>query len=334
MKEEAESLVKYLNDVMGEQLNIDCAKTGLDGLFKYRMFKPEPVIIIIDNHLPDMYGMSVASIIKDSNNGKDALVYLLTDEIADNINADFLISSKTNICLLAAQIKYDIDKKLLMKALSENMLRALDIQNGSLPLPIDNDNFRVNYLFSAYNKLSGDGLYYWYTAQSNKLYGYIFDCVGHGIESYGQVSSIWCGLKKSMKIYQMGVYKSLVEVMEEINTDLLDLYDYTNVVSALIFCFDFQEQTLKYCPAGIPFLITKKVNEPRQNKLLTSYLLGYDMNSEFIEEKVSLKDIEEVIFLSDGLSDLFLSNMEIDEKPEIAKHDDVSAVWVKLKKEG
>lgn len=340
--QEPEMLVEQLNKKIGNQVRISAVTTGMDGLCQFRILRP--MMIIIDNDLPDIYGMSVASIIKDTEDGPECLVYVLgIKHVMQNTKADFLIGIQSNLDIFCTQVHNDLQSKLLCKKQSEGMLKAIEMQNDMLPQPIQTDRFTVNSIFSSYDKLSGDGINYWYSGgcgseHGNKddclygcLYGFLFDCVGHDLSSYGQVGTMWISLRKGLKFFQTGVHKTLGAVMKEINDDFVSLYDYTNIVSAMTFCFDFNKNVLRYCPAAIPYIMVRyKGAEKRELILLKSFRLGYNQDSEFEEQSIPLDNLEEVVFLSDGLSDLIIDTQEPDDVLNIAKTDDVSAIFVRL----
>ena len=202
------------------------------------------------------------------------------------------------------------------------------MQNDMLPRAIETSAFRAGSIFSAYNRLSGDSINFW--ANDKKLYGYLADCEGHDLASYGQVGSTWLSLKKAMWSYQVGIHKELSDVMATVNQDYVTLYDRTTIVPSLAFCLDCQAGVLKYCPAGIPSLFIRRRGKADFEAIpLQSPLLGYEMESRFQEQQLPLTDVDTIVFSSDGLSDLLLSEWQEAELPS-SKHDDVSAIYIKI----
>ena len=53
------------------------------------------------------------------------------------------------------------------------------------------------------------------------------------------------------------------------------------------------------------------------------------MESRFQEQQLPLTDVDTIVFSSDGLSDLLLSEWQEAKLPS-SKHDDVSAIYIKI----
>lgn len=326
--------MQSIEEQFGEWANVISSTTGLSGFFKFQRYNPR--IVVVDESLPDINGMSVATIIKDTVRGTHSLIYLLTaGELWEHTRADRFIQ-KTGEALLMKQLKTDIHK-LEHKEKSDSLLNAIQMQNDMLPKAISNPRFEVQPLFSAYEHLSGDSINFWHKSadekgNAGKLYGYLFDCEGHTLSSYGQVGSTWLSMKKALWSYQVGMYKNLADVLAAVNQDFVMLYDRTTLVPTVCFCADFEKNVLHYAPAGIPYIHVKKRDENKHQAIfLKSPILGYQMDSNFQEYSLPLDDVAEVMFSSDGLSDLLL-DLEDEEPLEIAKHDDVSAIYIRLSK--
>ena len=234
--------------------NIHTARSGIAGLRLIQMYTP--VIIIIDDELPDIRGGSLSTIIKDFSNPLDSLVYIINvrSNILPNTKADYLISSDCSTDSLIKNIINNFNTKMLQILQREAYENAIIIQNKMLPEKVKNNDIIVNHIFSPYSILSGDGLNYWIFKDC--LYGFIFDCIGHDLSSHTQAQAMWTYLKKALKMFQTGVWKSLADAMEDINNDLFDTPDMTagrcSFTPALLFVLDFKKYIFRYCPAGFP----------------------------------------------------------------------------------
>ena len=312
---------------------IHTAITGLDGLASVR--KHQPAIVIIDNDLPDIQGMSVASILKDSPK-EHSIVYLLNViHLSLNVKADRFAPKPYSIELVCQEVYQDLQSILDMTDRSKELQEAIDMQSGMLPPPLRNEHCFVDCIFSPYKFLSGDGLSYWYADSGGvaRLYGFLYDCVGHELASYGQTSSLHWMLKKAMNFYQAGVFSSLSAAMEDINRDLFTLYDNGNsmMASAIIFCFDFNRGLLRFCPAAIhEFLWREKGTEKYKARHLQSSWWGYEITSSFSEETVNLSGLSHIMFTTDGLSDLLCLSGPPEVDMGSAKFDDCAAIFVEL----
>lgn len=331
--------IRHFGQSIQNLAHIHPAMTGMDGLFKYQKMDPHPLVVIIDEDLPDFHGSSIASIIKDTKEGKESIVYVINvTELLQNAKADYFMQKPLNSEMLFLQVRQDIEKRLLMNSQSDEIQKAISMQTGMLPPPIRTEKFEITSIFSPYNDLSGDGIFYWYPERSkekDRLYGFLFDCTGHDISSYGQCSSLWISLRKELKDFQRGILPSLSEVMDSINGMLMEFSfgnDEPNMPAAISFYFDFREKVMHYCSAGNPELLyLKKSSKTYDSIKMRSSPFGYLADTQYKEETLKLEGIQEVIFASDGFSELLLKNQFPGFPSDSAKHDDVSVISVRLK---
>lgn len=325
IKKDSQSLVDRLQELLGNSVRIRASTTGMDGLDAYQQY--HPLIVIVDEDLPDFNGLSIATILKDVENEPCCLVYLLIhNALLEHTRADRYIAANIPMDIFLAQIRTDF-KLLMRQETSESYQNAIRMQNDMLPRAIETPAFRVGSIFSAYNRLSGDSINYW--VNNNNLYGYLADCEGHDLASYGQVGSTWLSLKKAMWSYQVGIHSQLSDVMSVVNQDYVTLYDRTTIVPSIAFCLDCQAGILKYCPAGIPELFIRQRGKQYEPIDLQSPLLGYEMESQFREYNLPLQNVDSIVFSSDGLSDLLRSEWQETALP-MSKHDDVSAIYIRF----
>jgi hypothetical protein len=309
------------------------ANTGLEGLQQFE--KLHPILTIIDACLSDLNGMSLASIIKDTQAGDEATIYLYNlKKILQNTKADFYFvvdSDRELYDSMQAQLHSFLEKRSMEKMHSSEILRAEKQQYDQLPSPIENNVFKVSTLFSPMAKLSGDCYDYWTGEDDSGLYGFLFDCTGHDIVSFSQVGMIRSFLKKSCKMFQIGLLEGGTSgVLTEVNGDLFTVDTNPTPVAAIVFYINFRDNTLEYCTAGIPSFFIRQEGEI---KIIESsnFLLGFLKDSQFHSKTMPLDNIDEIIFSSDGFSELLFHNDDIQEA-DIAKHDDVSAITVWLKR--
>ena len=60
-------------------------------------------------------------------------------------------------------------------------------------------------------------------------------------------------------------------------------------------------------------------------------MIGYDRDVSWHEECLNLSSVEEITFITDGLNDLLREKSEsADEPMAFAKHDDISAIFIKI----
>lgn len=314
-------------------IHIITAITGMQGFVKFNEYLPS--LIIVDHDLPDLSGMSFSSIIKGMEKGRMSTIYVLgVTSLVQNAKADYFFPKEVNKDLFSMQLRTFFDRQVMMAQHSDEIARAKLKQNEFLPEKLDTMSFKVDTIYSPFGELSGDGIDYWYGEDKDGLFGLIFDCTGHDIVSFLQVGEIRALLKRGCKFFQLGMptTSSLGDILKNVNDDLFALHgDDTIPTAAVVFYFDFKTKTLHYCSAAIPaFYLRYKGESGLKEILMENCLIGYERDSEFEEKSISLEGVEEVIFSSDGFSELLSQNMDL-KKIENAKHDDVSAILIQMK---
>ncbi|MBR3623581.1 MAG: SpoIIE family protein phosphatase [Selenomonadaceae bacterium] len=328
-------LKKGLREIMEDTAQVITSGSGLEGLLKFQ--ETSPMLVIVDSDLPDICGASITSIIKDTPEGRKTIVYLINvRSLLLNVKADRLISAPINYEVLFEQVHQDFERKLFYHTRSAEVEQAISNQQGMLPSKLKHDNFEVDFLYSPYNTLSGDGMFYWYpppTDTKNVLYGFLFDCTGHDLSSYGQAGMVWVTLRHQLDFLQKDIYSNLAMVLDSVNKDTFRFYcnsDEPQLTSVIVFCVDFLKKELRFAPAGAPEILIKKENTLKRIQT-SSHPIGFSEDTEYEEKSVPLENVKEIIFSTDGLSELFLCNQEGRFVLHEAKHDDVSAIFIKLK---
>lgn len=329
-----ESIAAKLREQFKGKGRIITAGTAFDGLSQAAAKKP--LQIIVSANLPDLSGLSVASILKKADFGSNILVYLVDiDEMLPNTTADFMQTRLTpfTLDLLSYQV-YTNYKEREVNGVSMEVAKSLEYQTNLLPSAITTKDVCVHHIFSAYNHLAGDSCNYWLhkTDTSTYIIGYLLDCTGHGLYSFAQVGTLWYLLRHNLLSYQdVFLTRSLAEVMANLNNDYGECSQVLNTASVLIFKIDIERRVLSFVPAGIPFYLTRKKGEQGFSPIfLTSYLLGYEKDSVFEEITLSLDCLSDVVFLTDGMSSLLLQPpQDVLEKVELfsAKDDDATAIF-------
>ncbi len=330
-----EKFVDYVKKwLLKYDISILIAKTGIEALEKYKLYSP--ALIILNAELPDMSGASVSSIIKDGENGRQTSIILFNlADVFQNTKADFFFTKmdEQSFCdFMQAQLKTFYDERFLRAMHSQEIQMAQRRQYQLLPDTLYGKRYNVLNIFSAYSSgLSGDGFDYWQDENGN-LYGILFDCTGHDITAFSQVNSLRSFLKKDMKLFELGFYKTLPEVLTSVNSDLFAIDASPEMTATIIFKLDEQEQKFCYCTAGIPGLIVKGRDEKWKTIESENYLLGCYEKAEFKDETLNLKDFNEIICCSDGFFELAFHN-DVIKEDKIAKHDDVSAIIIQRRKD-
>lgn len=332
---EAKCLQQFLYQLLRQyQIEIRYVDNTFEGLIKYKQFAP--TLMIVDADMPALNGFSFVSILRDA--GPKCLMYVIVKEdmplIATQI--DHFFQSPLNYDLIAAQMQSLFEQRKMeefhcVEHHYGQLEKAKQDQKNLLPDPVTTETFKVDYIYSPFNNLSGDCLDYWFGHDKKGLYGFLFDCTGHGINAFSQVLEIRALFHINFRYYQRNkTTQSLSGLMQNINEELFRLHgDNVACCAGVAFYIDFATLELRYCSAGIPNFFVRFIGDSIYKEIeMANYLIGYDPNAIFDEQKLLLSNVEDVIFSSDGFSELlYKSTVELAK----AKHDDISAVFIRLK---
>lgn len=336
-EKELPEVASFCHTTLSEEgTKIYTATTAVDGIFAF--FKFAPCIVIIDDTLPDMRGSSVCSILRDSARSEDLAVNIFF--IGDSSSylfrtfANFFFQKPLQFNLFGNVLKEffyrrKIQNPLAVQQIGSSVLR----QRSELPKTIHTKKFVVSNVFSAFYELSGDGLDYWLGKNKSDLYGFIFDISGHDILAYTSTSQFKGLLKISFDLYEKGLIPSLGKVLHNVNNDLFTaLNGNPSPVAAVLFHISFEDNTLYYTPAGMPCLYVDYGEGFTLIKMRNPVIGGFP-NVDYENFSLPLGGVERIMFSSDGLSELM--TLEPGEVPptELAKHDDVSAIIVSIKRD-
>jgi hypothetical protein len=315
----------------GREVNVVEVNNPIDGAIKFNQY--DPCLIIMESELNFLNAYSFSAILKGTIKGTECAVCLISEDfpLADS-KVDFYVKKPIKASVLKNQLKQFFEKRYMKDYFYEPIRKAKMRQNRLLPPQVKNDHFQVNYLYSPFGELSGDCLDYWIGKNNDGLYGFLFDCVGHDVASSQQVFEVRNVLKTAFKMFQMAEHKDLGGVLKYTNEEMYEVHGEENIIPVEVFIFylDFKKGILRYCSAGVPSFYVRKINNTEFEEIeMENYLVGYMPDADFNEQNISLEGLEQIIFSSDGFSDLIF------EKPadmDSAKADDVSAVFISLTK--
>lgn len=136
--------------VSHHSIEVLCATSGMEG---YEIFEREkPFLLLVDADLPDMTGASLATVLKDTQDGRNTTIYLYNvHRILQNTKADFYFTAQDDKELheiMKAQIQSFMDKHYLSDAQSHDIMMAVARQYAQLPNPIHTDTIEVRTLLA------------------------------------------------------------------------------------------------------------------------------------------------------------------------------------------
>lgn len=329
---QAEPVQSWLNTwLYGYPVTLYTAKSGLDALELYKMHHPR--LSLIACQLPDMDGRTLSTILKDGRDGRQTKTMLFgVKNVLANTKADYFFPETTEALfqpMLHAQLESFFNTEYMQILHSTELLQAVRQQYQLLPDDLTTSHLAVHTIFSPYGELSGDSFNYWLSQDKQTLYGMLFDCTGHDINSFSFVQTIRMLLTKSLKLYEMGLETNLSNVLREVNQDLFMVDALPETPAAIIFTLDLTSQIFTYVPAGVPGFFYRTKDGKNQTTACESYLLGFDETATFEAQTLSLADVGRIILCSDGFFEIMREEGHV-EASGVAKHDDISAIFLTL----
>lgn len=313
-----------------------CASNGIEGVEMFEQYRP--AVVLIDANMPVMDGFTACAVIRKMEGGRNALLVMITtngDEVsvdtAFRMGVDDYFVKPIVDTVFLGQMRFLLQKKGFGNCIktSENSMQtelseARALQASLLPRAIKNECISVNHIYSPFDQVSGDFIDYWWNEQKEILYGYVLDATGHSIASAMQVFALrmlFCQAGKS----GLPLHGILGYINFEIFKNDSQRAVRRAIATAILFAVDVKKKTLSYSSAGIsPFFLTG--NDQTTTIVRTSgYALGAKKTASYDAHTLSLEGMKEIIFASDGFSELLQNNRAVDEK-----NDDASAIFIKL----
>ena len=298
-----------------------------DAMQAFRRFiKLHPMAVLADAGLAPINGFSFLSVLRGFTAADLCPIYIVAADKEKHlpVKIDRIFSARFSPQAFVEQLKHDVACCQVMPMHMTGYERTVCEQTQQLPTTICRPDIEVSHIYSPYGDFSGDFLDYWMDGQ--RLYGFLIDCTGHDINSFSQVREMKIIYHLKFRQYAAALEK----VMEEINQAIFDEYGARRPLSAgLVFSLNLNQEKLTYCSAGIPEFCVFRDNR-YETVPMENYLIGFSREAVFTAREMSLSGISDIIFATDGLMDLMdKSTNEL----ECAKHDDTTAIFVKIKRE-
>ena len=288
-----------------------------------RYSKLHPVAVLAEAGLEPINGFSFLSVLRGFTAADLCPIYIVAPDKAKKlpVKIDRIFSASFSPQAFVDQLKYDAACCQIMPTSLTGYERTVCEQTAQLPNVICRPDIEVSHIYSPYGDFSGDFLDYWMDGQ--RLYGFLIDCTGHDINSFSQV--------REMKIIYHLKFRQYAEnlgtVMKEINQAIFDEYGVRRPLSAgLVFSLNREQEKLTYCSAGIPEFCVFRDNR-YETVPMENYLIGFSREAVFTASEMSLCGISDIIFATDGLMDLMDKSVN---ELESAKHDDTTAIFIKI----
>jgi len=227
------------------------------------------------------------------------------------------------------------DERLLERKIHQDAQLAGRLQKALLPGDKENDFFIIRTAYAPLREVSGDFYNYIFYADGI-LRGYISDISGHGIATALNSAAVRFILNDTLN------KKLTLELVESINTALLESLSDEIFVALLMFEFDLQKQTVTLITGGINHLLA---STQQYNGLVTipGGLIGLFDVADVNLATIAIQPGDTFYFTTDGLMDLIKKNIPnqvhdfekiVDffkqQTQQSSKFDDCSALCVKI----
>lgn len=312
-----------------EQIHMD---DPIAALLSSKQKKPD--IVFVDANMKLLNGFSFSAIISGYKENCEIFIICDKEKKYQNIKSlsdAHIISFPYNISNLANEIQIILEKHIAIRQnqsfcwssrTGSSIEKVKKDQRNTLPKAI-HTSIHIDYIFSPYDELSGDCLDFWYSPKENIIYGFLFDCTGHDIHSFAQVREMRTLFRLMFALRR----NSLNVWLQNVNNELFRLYDEdTYCTTAIAFEVNLNTNIIRYCSAGIPYFWIKNNGEYEQ-VFMENFLIGCEPGCEFEENQVSIYPGKEIIFCSDGLSELIGKDLARLKKPQ---QDDISSIFINL----
>lgn len=270
--------------------------------------------IIISNYIFTENYYKTLIISKEIPKETDVIIPLYE---TDKLNGALCCSEKLNkASFLSDEITYLIScGKLIIQMLENEILFKNYMVKGKYEHELDiasyvqlrlfpkevplNKGFNLSFFSRPFIKVTGD-YFDFIEIDENKTCIIIGDVAGHGLPA-AMIMSITASIFQAL----LQEKKSLSEIFIELNDFFINRYSGMELITLFSGIFDKENKTFEYVNAGHcePIIINKENNTIKkiQNK---NHIIGVLDDPDYSPEKIDLSPKEELIFYTDGLTEI------------------------------
>ncbi|MDR6227375.1 PP2C family protein-serine/threonine phosphatase [Desmospora profundinema] len=181
---------------------------------------------------------------------------------------------------------------------------AAKVQRTMLPVPMENEFLRLETLYRPYGFISGDSYDFHWNESEEKLFGYLFDVMGHGVATALQTSALRVLFEQVSK-----KRLSLSEKLSWVNDASLPYLADEYFIAAIAFELNFQQQVLSYAAGGVNYFLASTSGTP-EIVSVPGMFLGIFEGTSFEQNDIPFQSGDSFSFFSDGLHELMPSPLE------------------------
>jgi PAS domain S-box-containing protein len=225
-------------------------------------------------------------------------------------------------------------KKRAEEQLRQDILLASRIQKEFLPGSLDNLKLRLDTIYRPSSHVSGDLFDYAWSADGNRLFGYIADVMGHGIATALQASTL-------RAIFNLATDKTSPPNVRltTANNQIFSCFAAGSFAGALCFELDFAAKTLSYSAAGINEFLMIADNTPQKIEV-PGHFLGIIKDKAYPLHTMKIAPGNSFFFMTDGIAEYLPENWtsytyhklkELLELFALQSADDATALCINIK---
>lgn len=292
--------------LQGYQVKV--ATGGNEGLSFAREFVPD--LIILDMMMPDMEGSQVCRILKRDDTTKSIpIIFLTAQGKRENKLAGFesgavdYVTKPFDMGELLARVSSQLKIQALYKEIqhyvhqiSLDLDLARRVQKCIIPQWVPYiQGFDIAAGYFSTEKVGGD-YYDFFPMQNDQLGMLVADVSGHGISA----SFITAMAKMAFK-HSLENYTSLVNVLNQVNTDFHDILRTEHYLTAFMAMYNKHNHVLTYTKAGHVDQILQKADGTIHTLETGGFFLGVFEDGGFEQKEVPLEEGDKLILFTDGL---------------------------------
>lgn len=172
------------------------------------------------------------------------------------------------------------------------------VQKDFLPPELNNETFEIKTIYKPSDYVSGDFFHYIWNKESNTLYGYLIDVMGHGLDTALHTSHIHVLFEQAAHKHDL----SLVEKVNWVNRESIKFLTNETFATGICFEVNFNTSSLKYVSSGINHFIAM-TNKLKGIVAVEGGFLGIMDMMPFEEYEILFQSGDYFNFLTDGLLD-------------------------------
>jgi PAS domain S-box-containing protein len=232
-------------------------------------------------------------------------------------------------------IQTDVTARVQAK---RDMALAARVQKTMLPSAMENAYLRLETLYLPYDFISGDSFDYHWNEQELKLFGYLYDVMGHGVATALQSSALRVLFEQVSK-----KPLSLSEKLAWVNNASLPYLADEYFIAAIAFELDFQTQTLSFAAGGVNYFLAY-TSGTAEIVSVPGLFLGIFEGTAYTQHEIPFHSGDSFSFFSDGLHEIMsvpLAELPPDFDGMVAclheqsrhpsRRDDISALCLHIK---